>query len=136
MKIVVMFIDVAIGLFLFAIMLPIAISAINPMVNAEIWGFEPNDDKTMIRLSGESPSYSQDTLTAAEIVLTTRVASRPSIQANKWTLPDGSNVTIDEDYRLHRGIYTEAAQNAVAAGDNYQFVYSYSQNEWLLARAA
>jgi hypothetical protein len=136
MKIVMMFIDVAIGLFLFAVMLPIAIGAINPMAEAETWGFEPNDDKTMIRLSGDSPSYSQDTLTAAEVVLTTRVASRPSIQTNRWKLPDGLIVAIDEDYRLYRGIYTEDAQNAVTPGDNYQFAYSYSQNAWLLARVA
>jgi hypothetical protein len=134
MKIVTIFIDIAIGLFLLAVMLPIAIGAISPMTKAETWGFEPGGDKTMKQLSGESPSYSQDTLSAAEIVLTTRVASRPSVQTNEWLLPDGTKITIDEDYRLYRGRFTEFAQNAVSAGDSYRFVYSYPAKAWMLVR--
>jgi hypothetical protein len=139
MKAVMLFIDIALALILTAIMLPIAHNAISPLTEPETWGIEAEADKTMKRLNGTTPSYSQDTLTAAEVVLTTRVAKLPQIQVNKWIVVGESGevvIDVDSEYRPIQDQYTNSVRAAVKTDAIYKFEYDMNRNAWVLAKTA
>jgi hypothetical protein len=111
--------------------MPDALSEIQNMTN---WGFKPNDDKTMQVLSGdtETAGYVTDAYSAAEVVLTTRVADYPAIENNDYVLPDGSEITVDFDYKSNKNEYTAQAISAVNASKLYKFEYDYTRKKWVV----
>ncbi|GHU91534.1 hypothetical protein FACS1894202_13130 [Clostridia bacterium] len=110
---------------------PNALGEIQNMTN---WGFTPNDDKTMQVLSGdiETAGYVTDKYSAAEIVLTTRVADYPATQNNAYILPDGSEIDITFDYNANKKAYTTQAKNAVNPTKTYRYIYDYSREKWVV----
>jgi uncharacterized iron-regulated protein len=120
---------------LLGLMLPFIFSAIPPLTDMETWGFEIADDKTMKQHGGDvlalDELYADDTMTAAEIVLLTRVHDRETVRHSRYRLPNGTVITVDGDYPVFIDASTAKVQAALDPALRYRLTYSYEAGMWV-----
>ena len=124
--------DVVVIIVLLASMLAFLPSAYHDLLKPQSWGFEQADDKAMRAFAGDTSAegYITDAYSAAEILLTTRVADYPAFAKNDYRLPDGSIVRVDMAYKSAMDHYTDLARDALASGSSYVFAYDYENQIW------
>lgn len=131
MKTVVDFFDFVLLIIVLGIMLPVLFGYINPLMNTESWGFSAHDDKTMKLAEGDMLiSGAGDNLTAAEVLLMTRYSIQENINTNRFILPNGYTVTIDENYQFIMDTNTQQAKNSLNTSSKYIIEYDYTADVW------
>jgi hypothetical protein len=135
MKVVTDMFDIVLLFVLLGLMLPFKFGAIGPLIDMELWGFEAIDDKTMKFHGGDvltlGELYADDSMTAAEIVLLTRVHNRDTVSPNRYMLPSGEIITVDGDYPVLMDEATITAQMSLYPTWRYRLVYDYEAGLWI-----
>jgi hypothetical protein len=138
MKITAELFDVVLIVLLLGMMLPFIFGAVSPLMDREAWGFGATDDKTMKRHGGDvltlGELYADDSLTAAEVVLLTRVHDRDTVSPNRYRLPDGTVILVDGGYRAAMNDATAKARAALDPAYRYRVVYDYEAGLWNISR--
>ena len=136
MKITSEMFDMVLLIILLGLMLPFIFSAVGPLTDMAAWGFCDADDKTMKQHGGDilflNELYADDSMTAAEVVLLTRMHDRDTVRPNRYRLPGGSVVTVDDDYRLFMNDYTAAAQAALDPARRWRLIYNFEAGIWVI----
>jgi len=126
--------DFVLLVIILGLMLPFLFGAIPPLTGMENWGFNGTDDKTMKQQGGDvlfaNELYADDSMTAAEIVLMTKVHDRDTVRPNRYRLPNGAIITVDGDYRTFINEYTAMAQAALDPARRYRVGYDFNTNMW------
>ena len=135
MKTITEMFDYILLIIMLGLMLPFLFGAIPPLTDMENWGFIGTDDKTMKQQGGDilflNELYADDSMTAAEIVLMTRVHNRDTVSPNRYRLPDGVIITVDDNYRIFINEYTARTQAALDPARRYRMVYDYTAGLWV-----
>jgi len=135
MKIVTDMFDYVLLFVLLGLMLPFLFSAINPLTDMANWGFDTEDDKTMKLHGGDvltlAELYADNSMTAAEVVLMTRVHDRDTVYPNRYRLPGGAVVTVDGDYPVFMDEATARAQAALDPARRYRLRYDHEARIWI-----
>jgi hypothetical protein len=121
---------------LIGLMLPFVFGAVSPIVDMKTWGFDRTEDKTMKQHSGDvltlDELYADDSMTAAEIVLLTRVHDRNTVNPNRYRLPNGIIITVDSDYPALMNETTARVQAALDPALRYRLTYDSEADLWVL----
>ena len=135
MKISTEIFDFALLLIMLGLMLPFIFGAVGPLTDMERWGFETSDDKTMKLHGGDvlflNELYADDSLTAAEIVLMSRVHSRDTVKPNRYRLPNGIIITVNDDYRTFINENTALVRMSLDPARRYRLIYDYEADLWI-----
>lgn len=136
MKITTEMFDFVLLLVLLGLMLPFLFGQTTPLTDMNSWGFAASDDKTMKQHGGDvlphDELYADDSMTAAEIVLLTRVYNHDTVRPSRYRLPDGSVITVDNDYAVFMDESTAKAQAVLDPARRYRLVYDYGADVWVL----
>lgn len=131
MKTVIEIFDIVLLIIILGIMLPVMFVYINPLTDTESWGFSVYDDKTMKLAEGDVlTSGTGDKMTAAEVLLMTRYSIQENINTNRFILPNGYTVTIDENYQFIMDTNTQQAKNSLNTSYKYAVEYDYTADVW------
>ena len=134
MKITTELFDFVLLLILLGLMLPFIFGAVAPLTDMGGWGFDTPDDKSMKLHGGDvlalDELYADDSMTAAEIVLLTRVYDRATVTPSRYRLPNGTVITVDADYPAFKDESTVKARMALDPARRYRVVYDFEAGLW------
>jgi hypothetical protein len=135
MKVTTDMFDFVLLVVLLGMMLPFIFGAIGPLIDMEAWGFDAAGDKTMKQHGGDvltlGELFADDSMTAAEIVLLTRVHDRDTVSPNRYRLPSGAVITVDGDYPVFMAEATARAQAALDPALRYRMRYDFEAGLWI-----
>lgn len=119
--------DIVFLLVILGIMLPFLFSSVNTLTDDASYGFEVQDDKTMKLNQGDVYSISNDSYTAADVILMLKTANTEKLS---YCLPNGTIIKVNEDYNEKIDYYTALARSCLDSTKRYSVKYDYTAGVW------